>query len=808
MEFLTQQEINECLGASGTGFWKLEIEDGKAVRMYIDVNMKNMTGVPDGLSPEECYSFFIGNICMDDRPLIDQFRADMMNGDTSAVYRYEHPERGEITIRCSGKMTKNENGCITVMGYDQELSDVILLGTEQSRENQLLRNNRALIRERENTDSYYKNLMDMAACGIISYTLPERHILYMNTEALRIYGADDMEMAKAHMRELLKKTTYPDPTTVPKLIGLRTEDGTVDYECEISNSKGYSTSLLARTEIYRTLNGKRAVFTTFLDVSENTALKNEKNILDVLCMDYTSVYLCDLAADRLSLIKCSLTSEREKAAKQLGNERSCFSSRVRFFYDTFLVKESAPDFLEKMSAENIAEHLKAHSRFIYRFSAVPTDSGHHEFEAQAVRLSSDDGFKVVLGFRYIDDILMEEERQKMLLEAAASEARRANSAKTEFLRRMSHDVRTPINGIMGMLKIAEHHTGEEEKIHDCIEKATAASQQLLTLVNDVLDISKLEKKEFVFDNKPFDILPVLDDQMSAAEAYAAQYGVTVYGRTNTRVEHRRLIGSAHLLNRVLMNIAINAVKYNRPGGIVRMSCTELTSDEKTALFRFVCEDTGIGMSEEFKKHALEPYTQEGKKSNTSFSGTGLGLAIAKNITEQMNGTIELQSCENKGTTVTVTIPFAIDIEAENQSEKSDAADDSELSGKKALLVEDNELNREIAAALLEEFGIDIEMAENGKEAVDTFKASKPNTFDFVFMDIMMPVMDGLEASRQIRKLDRKDAATVPILAVSANAFQEDIKRSLDAGMNAHLTKPLEIDKIRNALHEVLNHKTA
>lgn len=808
MEFLTQEEINECLKSGKTGFWKLEYDGGKPVRMYIDTGMKAMIGAPDGVSAEECYSFFIHNICNDDRYLIDEFRNDMMNGETSAVYRYEHPEKGEISIRCSGRMTKNENGCITAMGYDQELSDVILLGTEQSRENQLLRHNRALLRERDNTDSYHKKLMDMSAFGIISYTLPERRILYMNIEALRIYGADNVQTAKAHMRELIQKTTYPDPTTVPKLIKLRTEDGTVDYECEISNSKGYSTSLLARTEIYTTLDGERAVFTTFLDISENTALKNEKNILDVLCMDYTSVYLCDLASDRVSLIKCSLNSEREKAAKRLGKEQSCFSSRVRFFYDTFLIKDSAPDFLEKMSAENIAEHLKDHSRFVYRFSARPTDSGHCEFEVQAAKLNSDDGFKIVLGFRYIDDILLEEERQKKLLEAAASEARRANSAKTEFLRRMSHDVRTPINGIMGMLKIAEHHIGEDDKIHNCIEKATAASQQLLTLVNDVLDISKLEKKEFVFDDEPFDIVSVLNDQMSAAEAYAAQYGVTVFGGINSSVEHRYLIGSAHLLNRVLMNVAINAVKYNRPGGTVKISCTELSSDDNTALFRFVCEDTGIGMSEEFKKHALEPYTQEGKKSNTSFSGTGLGLAVAKNITEQMNGTIELQSCENKGTTVTVTIPFSIDLEAQKQSEKKNAADDAELSGKKALLVEDNELNREIAAALLEEFGIDIEVAQNGKEAVDAFKASKPNSFDFVFMDIMMPVMDGLEASRQIRKLDRKDAATVPILAVSANAFQEDIKRSLDAGMNAHLTKPLEIDKIKNALHELLNNKTA
>lgn len=809
MEHLTQQEITEYLNTEQIGFWKLEIEDGKPVRMYTDENMQSLIGAPEGMSPEESYAFLIGHIHPESRHIIDEFRADMLTGNTIAEFRYNHPVKGEICIRCSGKQVKGRAGCTTIMGYDEELADSVQLGNGRQRENQLVKQNRELVQEQSLTDSFHKNLMDMSACGIISYTLPERRVLYMNAEALRIYGAENEESAKAHMEELIKKTIYPDPATIAKLIKLRTEDGTVDYQCKVVNSRGYATTLLVRTEIYRTLKGERAVFTTFLDMSENETLKNEKNILDVLCMDYTSVYMCDLAADSLMLLNYNASSGREQAAAQLGTGKNVFSSRTKFFYDTYLVRKSAPDFLEKMNAEYLMKYLAEHERFVYRFRSKPTDSGHEHFEAAAVWLKSDEGFKIVLGFRYIDDILMEEEKQKKLLEDAVAEARSANAAKTEFLRSMSHDVRTPINGIMGMLNMIERHIGENDRVEECVEKAKAAPQQLLLLVSDVLDISKLESNDIKVDNQPFDLESVLMEQMSATEAYAAQHGVKVCGgRSESHIKHNYLIGSAPLLNRAIMNLSSNAVKYNHHGGTVTMTCTELPSDDKTALFRFVCTDTGIGMGEEFLKHAFEPYAQEGKDSNTSYSGTGLGLTLVHNIVDRLNGTIELESKENKGTKVTLTLPFTIDRDA--QQKKDSSGQTIDLSGKKALLVEDNELNREVAIALLEEFDVKIEVARNGQEAVEMFAASSPGEYDFIFMDIMMPVMDGLEAAREIRKLDRKDAATIPILAVSANAFQDDVKRSLDAGMNAHLTKPLEIEKIKHALQELLdpNGKTA
>ena len=269
----------------------------------------------------------------------------------------------------------------------------------------------------------------------------------------------------------------------------------------------------------------------------------------------------------------------------------------------------------------------------------------------------------------------------------------------------------------------------------------------------------------------------------------------------SQIGHRYLVGSPVHLNRILMNLASNAIRYNRKGGSVTVYCTEISSDEKQAIYQFVCADTGMGMSEAFQARAFEPFSQEGKKSLSTYKGSGLGLSIVKKIVDQMHGTINMQSKENVGTKFILTIPFEIDHKGQTQADGHYEPVHVDVSGQKALLVEDNELNREIAKMVLEDEGLVVTMAENGKEAVDTFAESAPGTYQFIFMDIMMPVMDGLEATRRIRAMERPDAKTIPILAMTANAFQDDIQLSMDAGMNAHLTKPLDVEKIKQAIQE-------
>ena len=388
---------------------------------------------------------------------------------------------------------------------------------------------------------------------------------------------------------------------------------------------------------------------------------------------------------------------------------------------------------------------------------------------------------------------------------AEKKAKKANSAKTDFLRHMSHDIRTPLNGIIGMINISERYYGDKERLYECKAKVMESMDYLQSLLNNVLDIGKVESGTLQLVNKPFDLVAMLVKQISIIETNAKEYGISFEGGASmSTFHHRYVIGSEEYLNRLLMNLAGNAVKYNRSGGKVSLYFNEISSDDKTAVFEFVCSDTGLGMSEEFQKHAFESYAREGKETTNGYSGAGLGLSIVKDIVDRMNGTIKLESKENVGTTFTVTIPLEIDHNAEKKQQKK--VEKPDLSGKSVLLVEDNELNLEIAKMLLEDEKMVVTTAENGKEAVDIVFQSVTDRFDFIFMDIMMPVMDGLEATRQIRTLIRKDTKEIPIIAMTANAFQDDIRDCIDAGMNAHIAKPIDSKKIEDTLQLVLKQK--
>lgn len=356
-----------------------------------------------------------------------------------------------------------------------------------------------------------------------------------------------------------------------------------------------------------------------------------------------------------------------------------------------------------------------------------------------------------------------------------------------------------------MINISERYYGDQERLYECKAKVMESMDYLQSLLNNVLDIGKVESGTIQLEHKPFDLVAMLVKQISIVETNAKEYGIRFEGGVSmSTFHHRYVIGSEEYLNRLLMNIAGNAVKYNRSGGKVILYFNEISSDDKTAVFEFVCSDTGLGMSEEFQKHAFESYAREGKETTNGYSGAGLGLSIVKDIVDRMNGTIKLESKENVGTTFTVTIPLEIDHNAEKEQQKK--VEKPDLSGKSVLLVEDNELNLEIAKMLLEDEKMVVTTAENGKEAVDIVSQSVPGRFDFIFMDMMMPVMDGLEAARQIRTLNRKDTKEIPIIAMTANAFQDDIRDCIDAGMNAHIAKPIDSKKIEDTLQLVLKQK--
>ena len=391
-----------------------------------------------------------------------------------------------------------------------------------------------------------------------------------------------------------------------------------------------------------------------------------------------------------------------------------------------------------------------------------------------------------------------DEKYKAELLIAAKKAEAANEAKTEFLQRMSHDIRTPINGICGVVNMADHYADNMEKQTEYRTKVKEASNLLLELVNDVLDMSKLESGEIVLEEIPFNLSSISREVFVVIEQMAAEQNIQIEWEKK-EITHLDFIGSPGYVKRVMMNILSNAVKYNRENGHIYISCMEIPSEQpEMTTMEFVCRDTGIGMSEEFQKCVFEPFAQEHTGSRTKFTGTGLGMPISKKLVEKMGGTITFESELGKGTTFVFRIPFQTDPDMEKREEQK-AATERSIKGLKILLTEDNALNMEIAEFLLTNAGAEITKASNGKEAVEAFEKSGVGEINVILMDIMMPVMDGLEATREIRTMNRSDASAVVIIAMTANAFAEDKSKALKAGMDEYLTKPLESEKLIHAL---------
>ena len=399
--------------------------------------------------------------------------------------------------------------------------------------------------------------------------------------------------------------------------------------------------------------------------------------------------------------------------------------------------------------------------------------------------------------------LEKEEKYTAELLIAAKRAEAANRAKTEFLQRMSHDIRTPINGICGMVDMAEHYAGDVEKQSEYRGKIKSTSRLLLEMLNDVLDMSKLESGEVVLEEIPLNLSNIFEEVLAVIEQMAAERNIRIMWEEK-EIIHWNLIGSPSHVKRILMNILSNAVKYNKDNGDIYISCKEIASEQpEMTMIEFVCRDTGIGMTEGFQKQIFEPFAQEDTGSRTKYAGTGLGMPIAKKLVEIMGGTISFESKEGTGTMFMIRIPFKIDPNADEHKVQKDIPDKS-IKGLHILLAEDNELNMEIAEFMLRNEGTEVTRAWNGQEVVEIFEKSKSGQFDVILMDIMMPVMNGYEATKRIRSMDREDAKVIPIIAMTANAFAEDRLKAKDAGMDEHIAKPVDVKRLVKVIYELLD----
>lgn len=407
-------------------------------------------------------------------------------------------------------------------------------------------------------------------------------------------------------------------------------------------------------------------------------------------------------------------------------------------------------------------------------------------------------------FRDTSEFHSREEREKIQLQDAFRAADSASRAKTEFMNRMSHDVRTPINGIMGMLDIIRKNRQDEAKVDDCLDKINLSASHLLALVNDVLDMNKLESGKETIESASFDLTHLMDDVASLVNAQITEMGIT-HCTHRGELTHTRLIGSPLRLRQIMLNLFSNAIKYNKPGGMIDTYAGEVSCDGTRVVYEFRITDSGIGMSSEFiEKELFHPFTQEKSGARTQYKGTGLGMSIVKELIEKMQGTIEVTSQQGVGTTYVFRLPFYIDCEGQRIQEVKTRIAGKELVRFHVLLVEDNEINMEIAEFYLTDHGATVEEAWNGHEAVEKY-AANPQKFDVILMDLMMPVMGGLEAARQIRTMELPEAKQVPIIPMTAQSSEESKEGCRAAGMNSHLTKPIEPDSLVQTILETTEH---
>ena len=1104
MNNLTLNDWAAYAEISSTGLWKLEMENGIAVRMYMDAVMQSLMGAPDDLSPEEYCDFFTEHIYPDDMQLVEKYGIELLAGGSEVEYRYIHPDTGLMWVRYTGKRVAIRGNIVTLMGHHQKLTADYHFEKVLERENQLLEKNRSLEAQQQRTADYYKNLLDMERCGILAYTIAEYKIQHMNVEALNAFGVSNMEDAQKLISEILHKVIYPDVTVVDRLKALRIKDGAeaVDYEFRITDRNRQQRDYLARSEAFITPRGERSVVTTFLDITENKALKREKGILDALSIDYTCVYYCDFDHDSITVLKQDTDSNATVVDRKITVDTHSYAFCVKYYYDHFIIKESAPDFLQKMSAEYLKEYLTENRRFAYRFRTRPNPAGREFFEVQVSRTVREDSFCVVMGYRYIDDIVAEQEQQKLKLERALTEANRnreqleqqitmvqnihtaltsgawnllyndagelvevnwsdtlrhmlgftstedfpntfetwsdrlhpedkkrtldeyeqvmadrtgkknfdveyrilskegeyhwfratgylsrrkdgspqsfdgvfvnkdekhatdeklhqalkkaqearnellleheiisavsrlyfsvyridlqtdfyeeissdrsvhrltghegkaqeklyelcdsivaeeyrkvvrrffqlstvadclaktdtveieylasdgnwhqarfiekkrdengrvtrilylprivsqekqreleqqrlqiayqvaenANEAKTTFLLNMSHDIRTPMNAILGFSGLMRERLTDPELLH-YQEMIDESGKLLLSIINNVLDMARIESGKVELDENCTATGDIISGVCKVFAAEAKKKNIQLVHKK--QIEHRYILCDVTKIQEIFTNLISNAVKYTPDGGRITVTTTELPGDEPGYIqVKSVVEDTGIGMSKEFLPHIFELFSRERNTTSGKILGTGLGMQIVKRLVDLMQGTIEVSSELGKGSRFIVTIPHKIADEKYYEKSELQEVEESQrdFSGKRILLAEDNELNAEIAIAILSEAGLVVERAEDGIICVNKLEQNLAGTYDLILMDIQMPNMDGYQATQIIRQLPEKEKSSIPILAMTANAFEEDRKNALKAGMNGHIAKPIDVTILMKALAEIL-----
>ena len=824
---ITQSEAQQTLSGSRTGIWKLIAhKDGKTDMIFDDV-MSDMMGFDRNAPSQDNITRLTENIADEDRERFNKYIDNLINiGSDEIIYKWNHPTKGMRYIRCGGWKNSEENGVAVIRGYHQDITDIM----KQHERNELA--------VKMMKDAYFRIcFVDLNADSIFDLKCGDEKITSDSFSEYVKYLAEsgivEDDYKSLFLSSFASDTIKKELNTSAKLLEFTYRRKNIDGDHQ------WARSIIVPVDDY---SDKNACFIWYVkNISEEKAMelkaarsktelsqmKESLTISDRVINAFSSIYnfsyYIDLTDHTYSQIQ--LTKLAEEVS---GDSNNTYSQALHNYLTQVIEKsyqEKMADFMnidtiaERLDGKNVisCDYLNVYGKWI-RASYMPASRDENGRLTHAVFVGQDiDGDrKKELQQRDALEKAYESEKaalkrsesskaetEKLLLkiqalnkelESAYTEAKLANTAKTDFLTRMSHDIRTPINGIIGLLNMADKYPDDIEMLKEYRQKAHTAVNHLLSLVNDVLDMAKLESGNIDLSEEPFNINEVINECFDIISTTAAKRGLKCIRNGPKPIEHDELIGSPLHVKQIIINILSNAVKYNRPGGTVTSEITEIFSDSDNVVIRFSIEDTGIGMSEEFQKKMFEPFTQENSGSRSEYHGTGLGMSIIKKLTDIMKGTIEVSSRKDIGSKFVVTLPFKINHDA-HTADSELVLEKNALSGMKILLVEDNSLNAEIAQFMLTEEGANVDIARDGEEAVNVFSASESGYYDIILMDIMMPVMDGCTAAREIRKLHKDDADRIPIIAMTANAFVEDVKKSRAAGMNDHIAKPLDNQKM-------------
>mgnify|MGYP004649536941 CR=1 FL=1 len=813
---------NELLVTAATALWHIEYDEkGEISKCIWSSSFRKMFGYESQADFPDEWASWLKLIHPADKEYVEnEYTAALQDYSDTKIYDIEYRMRGKqsgyrwyrdvahITRRADGTPLVAEGVVVLQKSSVNEKLRLALREAEKAN-----RESQAKTEMLRRTEDFNRNILDKSACGMVSYRLPNHDNMYLNAAALRVFGARDIAEAETEVPRTLTAAVFNDSAVVDKLIEIQKQDGSVDYECQVTNSKGRTSNLLLHSETVTNPLGERIAYTTFLDVSENKQLlaindrlSRQNHVIIGLAREYSSVWLIENEGNFVRRYKGTGSNRFVEEVLNVIEDGICYNDGMNYYMSLCVLKDDWEDFAKKTQYETVLAEIR--KKPIYNVVYRRHYKGKIEYFQISYALvdKNSDSSNFVMGYKNINDLVLADHKRNEELAAALAAAEQANIAKTQFLNSMSHDIRTPMNAIIGFTSLAASHIDKPELLQDYLQKISVASEHLLALINDVLDMSRIESGKMRIVEKPMHLSELLEEIRTIIQPTVGAKQLELVLDT-VDVEHEHIIADRLRLTQVLLNILGNGVKFNKVGGMISLQIKEeRNAPQGCANYKFIIRDTGIGMSAEFQKHIFESFSRAETATVSGIQGTGLGMAITKKIVDMMNGTITVKSKVGVGTEFDVCLTFRIaggrKAAAKPLAAQTKADIEAALQGKHILLVEDNKLNQEIAQTILTEAGFVIDTADDGTVAVEKLRQSAAGRYDLVLMDIQMPLMDGYEATRRIRALNTENAS-IPIIAMTANAFDEDKEKALAAGMNGHLAKPINICLLKKAIAKAL-----